>query len=106
MSLSTTPKTCQELDELSNFIASLPLSKTDLAKAQGLLESLDRRLERRNSMLTFIKSGLAELNFDAKLLEFDLQATRRERDAYRNELAELKRSLGESDPSDRNKGEN
>jgi hypothetical protein len=70
-----------ELHELVQLIAGLPSEqRTALAPA------VDRVLEstrRRRRILTLVQEALSQLRLDMKYLVFDLEATRRERDAYR-----------------------
>ncbi|QDU88788.1 hypothetical protein Pla175_21710 [Pirellulimonas nuda] len=52
---------------------------------------LDRVVEgatRRRRILTLVQDALSQLRLDMKYLMFDLEATRRERDAFRSKLAE------------------
>lgn len=76
----------------------LPLDLNDLITAvQGLPEEyrkelaqpLDRVVEytrRRRRILNLIQEALSQLRMDMKYLMFDLEATRRERDSYKNAL--------------------
>jgi hypothetical protein len=52
---------------------------------------LDRVIEstkRRRRILTLVQDALSQLRLDMKYLMFDLEATRRERDAYHAKLQE------------------
>lgn len=56
---------------------------------EELKPSLSRVVEytkRRRRILNLIQEALSQLRLDMKYLMFDLEATRRERDAYRQEL--------------------
>ncbi len=76
----------------------LPLDLNDLiAAVQGLpdeyrnqlVQPLDRVVEytrRRRRILNLIQEALSQLRMDMKYLMFDLEATRRERDSYKNAL--------------------
>ena len=41
---------------------------------------------RRRRILTLVQDALSQLRLDMKYLMFDLEATRRERDAFRRQL--------------------
>jgi hypothetical protein len=59
---------------------------------QSLEQSLSRVIEstrRRRRILTLVQDALAQLRLDMKYLMFDLEATRRERDAYRRPSEEV-----------------
>jgi hypothetical protein len=76
----------------------LPLDLTDLISAvDGLPENFRKQLEqplnrvveytrRRRRILNLIQEALSQLRMDMKYLMFDLEATRRERDTYKNAL--------------------
>lgn len=76
----------------------LPLDLNDLITAvQGLPEDCREQLEqplnrvieytrRRRRILNLIQEALSQLRMDMKYLMFDLEATRRERDSYKNAL--------------------
>jgi len=76
----------------------LPLDLNDLITAvqalpdehrQSLEQSLNRVVEytrRRRRILNLIQEALSQLRMDMKYLMFDLEATRRERDSYKNAL--------------------
>jgi hypothetical protein len=80
----------------SNDTEQLPIDLNDLISAvQGLPEEhrktlqqpLDRVIEytkRRRRILNLIQDALSQLRMDMKYLMFDLEATRRERDAYKD----------------------
>ena len=82
----------------TNGNEQLPLDLNDLISAiQGLPEEhrksleqpLDRVVEytkRRRRILNLIQEALSQLRMDMKYLMFDLEATRRERDTYKNAL--------------------
>ena len=88
-SLPTQPRTDEipgEMVELVRMIANLP------AEHRAPLEpALGRVLEgtqRRRRILNLVQEALSQLRLDMKYLVFDLEATRRERDAYRQGLEE------------------
>lgn len=76
----------------------LPLDLNDLiAAVQGLPAEHRKELEqplnrvveytrRRRRILNLIQEALSQLRMDMKYLMFDLEATRRERDSYKNAL--------------------
>lgn len=79
-------------------IDSLPMDLNDLMTAiqqlpdehrQGLEGPLNRVVEytrRRRRILNLIQEALSQLRLDMKYLMFDLEATRRERDGYKNAM--------------------
>ena len=76
----------------------LPMDLSDLMQAVAELpaeyrEQLDKPLnrvieytKRRRRILNLIQEALSQLRMDMKYLMFDLEATRRERDSYRDAL--------------------
>ncbi|MBW3596149.1 MAG: transcriptional regulator [Planctomycetes bacterium] len=71
----------QELIELSALIAALPSPHRS-----RLSTTMDRVVDgarRRRRILTLVQEALGQLRLDMKYLMFDLEATRRERDAFR-----------------------
>ncbi len=85
-SSSQTEDLPKDIIELSQLIAALP---TDLRT--GIEPVLERVLEstrRRRRILTLVQEALCQLRLDMKYLVFDLEATRRERDAYRQQKGE------------------
>jgi hypothetical protein len=72
-----------ELLELSDLIAALPeAQRVRLAPALARVVDITRR---RRRILTLVQEALSQLRLDMKYLMFDLEATRRERDALRSE---------------------
>ena len=79
-------------------VDQLPMDLNDLIAAvqrlpethrQELEQPLNRVVEytrRRRRILNLIQEALSQLRMDMKYLMFDLEATRRERDAYKNSL--------------------
>ena len=79
-------QTPAELKELSDAIAALPSRYRD-----ALNPSLQRVVHcstRRRRILNLVQEALSQLRLDMKYLIFDLEATRRERDQYRELLEE------------------
>jgi len=72
----------EDLKEILEVVATMP--NQDLLK--GPLIRLIDKSERRQNILTLIQESLAELRVDLKYLMFDLEATRRERDRYKQQL--------------------
>lgn len=73
-----------ELKELSLAIDALPARYRD-----AVSPSLHRVIEcstRRRRILNLVQEALSQLRLDMKYLIFDLEATRRERDQYRELL--------------------
>ena len=76
----------------------LPLDLNDLiSTVQSMPEQYRKQLEqplnrvveytrRRRRILNLIQEALSQLRMDMKYLMFDLEATRRERDTYKNAL--------------------
>ncbi len=77
-----------ELKELVRAVEALPAAQRD-----ALRSSVERVVEcstRRRRILNLVQEALSQLRLDMKYLIFDLEATRRERDALREELDELR----------------
>jgi hypothetical protein len=72
-----------ELMELSDLIAALPPSQR--AILDPALHRVVDSTRRRRRILTLVQEALSQLRLDMKYLMFDLEATRRERDALRSE---------------------
>ena len=73
-----------ELTELLRLVDDLPADHR-----QSFYKVLDRLaacVERRQRMLGYVQDSLNQMSLDLKYLIFDLEATRRERDEYRNLL--------------------
>ncbi len=73
-----------ELVELSSIIESLPA--VHRARLQPTLDRVIDSTRRRRRILTLVQDALSQLRLDMKYLMFDLEATRRERDACRRKL--------------------
>ena len=73
-----------ELQEMAKAIESLPQRYRD-----AVAPALSRVVEcstRRRRILTLVQEALSQLRLDMKYLIFDLEATRRERDQYKEQL--------------------
>lgn len=86
-----------ELVELHRAIEALPAAQrlTLLPAFQRVAESTNRR----RKILQLVQEALGQLRLDMKYLVFDLEATRRERDMYQQQVREL---TGEGDASSDN----
>lgn len=74
----------QELRELTAAIDALPARYRDTI-APALTRAVDCSTRRRR-ILNLVQEALSQLRLDMKYLVFDLEATRRERDQYREIL--------------------
>jgi hypothetical protein len=73
-----------ELQELAKAVDALPARYRD-----AVAPALQRVVEcstRRRRILNLVQEALSQLRLDMKYLIFDLEATRRERDEYREML--------------------
>jgi hypothetical protein len=73
-----------ELQELAKAIDALPARYRD-----SVVPSLHRVIDcstRRRRILNLVQEALSQLRLDMKYLIFDLEATRRERDEYKEML--------------------
>ena len=73
-----------ELQEMVNAVNALPVQYRD-----AISPALDRVVEcstRRRRILNLVQEALSQLRLDMKYLIFDLEATRRERDQYKEQL--------------------
>ncbi len=85
-------------DRAVQNVDQLPMDLNDLIAAvqelpaefrEQLEQPLNRVVEytrRRRRILNLIQEALSQLRMDMKYLMFDLEATRRERDTYKNAL--------------------
>lgn len=84
MNASDTNQLPIDLNDLISAVQSLPPRyRAELEKP------LDRVVEytrRRRRILNLIQEALSQLRMDMKYMMFDLEATRRERDGYRDAL--------------------
>ncbi len=81
---SPSQQTPQELLELTRAIAQLPAEHREnlTLLANRVMEST----QRRKRILNLVQEALSQLRLDMKYLMFDLEATRRERDALQQQL--------------------
>lgn len=75
-----------DLNELIQVISDLPEEHQQrLEKPLGRVVEYTRR---RRRILNLIQEALSQLRMDMKYLMFDLEATRRERDSYRDAMGD------------------
>ena len=87
----TSPRIAAVTEELPKDVAELAAAIAALpADARTKLEPLMFRVvdstKRRRRILNLVQEALSQLRLDMKYLVFDLEATRRERDALRQEI--------------------
>ena len=75
-----------DLAELIDAIERLPLSQR--GELDEILSRVADSTRRRRRILNLVQEALGQLRLDMKYLMFDLEATRRERDEYRQRLEE------------------
>ena len=73
-----------ELQELAVALQDLPPEM--LEQVAPAMQKVINCSIRRRRILTMVQEALAQLRLDMKYLIFDLEATRRERDEYREQL--------------------
>ena len=85
--------TPSELVDLLKVIEMLPPAQrlTIQPAFQRVVESTNRR----RKILQLVQDSIGQLRLDMKYLVFDLEATRRERDAYQRQVKELMGDQGE-----------
>ena len=87
--MSTAPRfTPKKPDELPKDVVELGLKIAALppnyrAEIEPILERVVESTRRRRRILTLVQEALSQLRLDMKYLVFDLEATRRERDEFR-----------------------
>jgi hypothetical protein len=69
--------------ELANLIHSLPDDQR--RRLEPVFDRVAESARRRRRILNLVQEALSQLRLDMKYLLFDLEATRRERDAFRKE---------------------
>ena len=85
----TSPRIAVATEELPKDVAELAAAVATLpAESRTKLEPLMFRVvdstKRRRRILNLVQEALSQLRLDMKYLVFDLEATRRERDALRH----------------------
>lgn len=81
-----------DLLELRDLINTLSSEQRD--RIEPVLLRVMESTKRRRRILSLVQDALSQLRLDMKYLVFDLEATRRERDNFRQELEE-RRNPGE-----------
>ena len=74
----------REILDLAEAIAGLPLEYR--LQVEPLVNRVLENAKRRRRILSLVQDALGQLRLDMKYLTFDLEATRRERDEYRQKL--------------------
>ena len=74
----------KDMKELVHEIESLPLQYR--ARLEPIMQRVVDSTKRRRRILALVQEALSQLRLDMKYLVFDLEATRRERDAYKQNL--------------------
>jgi hypothetical protein len=88
--MSTAPRTATpEADQLPKDLVELTAAVTELpaqyrAKIEAILQRVNESTRRRRRILALVQEALSQLRLDMKYLMFDLEATRRERDALKH----------------------
>ena len=75
-------------DAIVDAITALPEHSTRREAAVQALENIKTDLERKHKILNLVQQAIGQLRLDLKYLVFDLEATRRERDQYKERLGE------------------
>lgn len=86
--VKTNDDTPVELQAMLQAVEALPEDAR-----RSLQPAVDRVVEcstRRRRILNLVQEALSQLRLDMKYLIFDLEATRRERDALKQEVKELR----------------
>ena len=75
-----------DVRQLMSTVAGLPAVHRE--KLEPALMRVAASTKRRRRILSLVQDALSQLRLDMKYLMFDLEATRRERDTYREQLEE------------------
>jgi hypothetical protein len=75
-----------EIVELAATVNELPVEFRK--RLEPILNRVVDSTRRRRRILSLVQDALSQLRLDMKYLMFDLEATRRERDDYRQQLEE------------------
>ncbi len=76
----------QEISDLVAALRDLPVEHR--SKIEPIATQVVESAKRRRRILSLVQDALSQLRLDMKYLAFDLDATRRERDDYRQRLEE------------------
>lgn len=82
----TTEELSNDFLELNALIGTLPIEHR--SRIEPVLNRVVESTRRRRRILNLVQDALSQLRLDMKYLVFDLEATRRERDIYRQQLEE------------------
>jgi hypothetical protein len=82
--VKTTEELPKDMVDLGHLIATLPLAQR--AQLEPVFGRVAQSARRRRQILNLVQEALSQLRLDMKYLIFDLETTRRERDAYRRSL--------------------
>jgi hypothetical protein len=74
----------REILDLADAIAQLPIEYR--LRVEPMVNRVLDNAKRRRRILSLVQDALGQLRLDMKYLTFDLEATRRERDDYRQKL--------------------
>ena len=81
---STADELPADVQELAQAIEALPLEHR--LRIENVLGRVLESTKRRRRILNLVQDALSQLRLDMKYLMFDLEATRRERDAFKRKL--------------------
>lgn len=70
--------------DMINAVQTLPADQQMALKP--FVDRVAENTKRRRRILSLVQEALSQLRLDMKYLVFDLEATRRERDAYKDNL--------------------
>jgi hypothetical protein len=73
-----------DISELAAILGALPTEQRN--RIEPILARVIDSTKRRRRILSLVQDALSQLRLDMKYLVFDLEATRRERDEYRERL--------------------
>jgi len=85
-SVTTASQVPTDLHRLAVAVSNLP--DEYVAQLAPLVDAVVDSTKRRRRILTLVQDAIGQLRLDMKYLMFDLEATRRERDEYRQKLDE------------------
>ncbi len=77
----------EEMEMLIKAVRAIPYPYRE--QVSGALAPVQHEARRNKRKMTLLEDALAQIRFDMKFLVFDLEATRRERDALQQKLNEL-----------------
>ncbi|MCA9196403.1 MAG: transcriptional regulator [Planctomycetales bacterium] len=80
----TISKLPKDMQDLAAAVAALPVEHRE--NVESLFQQVADSTRRRQRILSLVQEALSQLRLDMKYLLFDLEATRRERDEYRDAL--------------------